>query len=221
MSEASQRGFVARFDDMSLWDLVQFECLRRRPERALRVSSQGQVGFMYFRDGNVVHASTGRATGEPAMREMLRWTTGSVEPWPARWPERESITAPWQSLLLGAAQAADLGEAPGSPSPPALEAGPRIELAATSPPPVPRTIEKVALAPNGRVLMGGSVAGLPEAACYAAQMADLIGEFLGLEGFRALEASFGHEHLQIARGRDGGLAAQRARAGRPRPVGSA
>jgi hypothetical protein len=69
--------------------------------------------------------------------------------------------------------------------------------------------------------MGGSVAGLPEAACYAAQMADLIGEFLGLEGFRAREASFGHEHLQIARGRDGGLAAQRARAGRPRPVGSA
>ena len=92
---------------MSLWDLVQFECLRRRPERALRVSSQGQVGFMYFRDGNVVHASTLRATGEPAMREMLRWTTGSVEPWPARWPERESISAPWQSLLLGAAHAAD------------------------------------------------------------------------------------------------------------------
>ena len=62
--------------------------------------------------------------------------------------------------------------------------------------------------------MGGSVAGLPEAACYAAQMADLMGEFLGLEGFRTLEANFGNEHLLIARGRDGGLAAQRARAGR-------
>ena len=46
-------------------------------------------------------------------------------------------------------------------------------------------------------------------------MADLIGEFLGLEGFRTLEANFGNEHLLIARGRDGGLAAQRARAGRP------
>jgi hypothetical protein len=216
---ATERGFAARFDDMSLWDLVQFECQRRRPERALRVSSQGQVGFIYFRDGNVVHASTLRANGEPAIREMLRWTTGSVEPWPARWPERESITAPWQSLLLGAAQAAD-HQGAGATSP-SLDMGPRPELAASSPPPVQRTIEKVALAPNGRVLMGGSAAGLPEAACYAAQMADLIGEFLGLEGFRTLEANFGHEHLLIARGRDGGLGAQRAKIGRPRPVGSA
>ena len=111
---------------MSLWDLVQFECLRRRPERALRVTSQGQVGFMYFRDGNVVHASTLRATGEPAMREMLLWTTGSVEPWPARWPERESITAPWQSLLLGAAHAADQRRRPEpTPRPPSVRAAHR------------------------------------------------------------------------------------------------
>jgi hypothetical protein len=222
-----ERGFAARFDDMSLWDLVQFECLRRRPERALRISSQGQVGFMYFRDGNVVHASTLRATGEQAMREMLVWTTGSVEPWPARWPERESISAPWQSLLLGAAHAADTSD--GKPTPLSGSA-PRIELGPSSPPPVQRTIEKVALAPNGRVLMGGSVAGLPEAACYAAQMADLIGEFLGLEGFRTLEAAFGNEHLLVARGRDGGLAAQRTRiratsvktaAGVPGPTGEA
>jgi Domain of unknown function (DUF4388) len=236
MSEASssktpeaserQRGFAARFDDMSLWDLVQFECLRRRPERALRVNSQGQVGFMYFRDGNVVHASTLRATGEPAIREMLGWTTGTVEPWPARWPERETISAPWQSLLLEAAHAADKvdGKSPGAAQGKSGASGasppPRIERA-TSPPAVPRTIEKVALAPNGRVLMGGSVAGLPEAACYAAQMADLMGEFLGLEGFRTLEAHVGSEHLMIARGRDGGLAAQRARAGRPQKVGNA
>jgi hypothetical protein len=241
MSEASpsktpeaserQRGFAARFDDMSLWDLVQFECLRRRPERALRVNSQGQVGFMYFRDGNVVHASTLKATGEPAIREMLSWTTGSVEPWPARWPERETISAPWQSLLLGAAHAADKadgkfdgksdGSAQGKSGAPGASPPPRIELAASSPPAVPRTVEKVALAPNGQVLMGGSVAGLPEAACYAAQMADLMGEFLGLEGFRTLEAHVGNEHLMIARGRDGGLAAQRARAGRTLKVGNA
>jgi hypothetical protein len=216
-NDTVERGFAARFDDMSLWDLVQFECMRRRPERALRVNSQGQVGFMYFRDGNVVHASTLRATGEPAMREMLLWTTGSVEPWPARWPERESISAPWQSLLLGAAHAAD--NADGKPTPPTSYT-PRIALGPSSPPPVQRTIEKVALAPNGRVLLGGTVAGLPEAACYAAQMADLIGEFLGLEGFRTLEANFGNEHLLVARGRDGGLAAQRARARTTRPTGA-
>jgi hypothetical protein len=65
------------------------------------------------------------------------------------------------------------------------------------------------MARNGRVLRGVSGSGLPEAAAYAAQMADLIGEFLGLEGFRSLEASFDTMHYLVSRTADGGLLAQR------------
>src|SRR4051794_27480762 len=43
------RGFSARLQDASLWDLVQFECLRRS-SRVVRVASRGQVGFVFFRD---------------------------------------------------------------------------------------------------------------------------------------------------------------------------
>ena len=83
-------------------------------------------------------------------------------------------------------------------------------MSVTSPPPVRRITEKVALSPEGRVLTGSSSSGLPEAASYAAQMADLVGDFLGLEGFRSLEASFEKQHVLVARTADGGLVAQRA-----------
>src|SRR5687768_4124473 len=53
--EGRAPGFAAQFDHTSLWDLVQFECLRRS-QRILRITSRGQVGFLYFRGGQIVHA---------------------------------------------------------------------------------------------------------------------------------------------------------------------
>jgi hypothetical protein len=186
-------GFALQFDKTSLWDLVQFECLRRS-QRILRILSQGQVGFIYFRGGQMVHANTLRAVGEPAVREMLGWKTGSVEPWSGAWPDKESITTSWQSLLLGAAEAAPAPVAP-PPLPPVAA--------------VERPVESVLLASNGRILRGPAGAGLAEAAAYAGQMADLIGEFLGVEGFQTLEASFERTHYRLSRTREGNMLAQR------------
>ena len=84
-----------------------------------------------------------------------------------------------------------------SPALPAATAGPIT------------AVETVLMARNGRVLRGPAGTGLPEAAAYTAQMADLIGEFLGLEGFRSLDASFDDIHYRISRNSDGGLTAQR------------
>jgi hypothetical protein len=205
---AGGTGFAAQFEGTSLWDLIQFECLRRS-DRIVRIISRGQVGFLYFRAGNIVHATTLRGSGEPAVREMLEWTGGVIEPWQGRWPERESINVPWQSLLLVAAQAADR----------AGDKGPRIYLPPTAPAPALEVAaparagpepEMVVLSKSGQILKGHKVRGLPEAAAYAAQMADLIGEYLGLEGFQSLEASFETVHYLVARDRDGGMVARRS-----------
>jgi hypothetical protein len=200
-------GFAAQFEGTSLWDLIQFECLRRA-ERIVRIASRGQVGFLFFRGGNVVHASTLRNSAEAAVREMLEWTGGVIEPWSGRWPDKETIAVSWQSLLLGAAQAADR----------AADRGARIYLPPTSAAPAHEPAparaapdsETVVLARNGQIVKGHKVRGLPEAAAYAAQMADLIGEYLGLEGFLGIEASFATLHYLVARDREGGLVARRA-----------
>jgi hypothetical protein len=83
-----------------------------------------------------------------------------------------------------------------------------------SPPPslsASSQLDSVFLSPGGDVLRGGQVPGLAEAAAYAVQMAELLGDFLGLEGFRSLEARFEDAQLLIARAPDGAIAARRAR----------
>src|SRR4051794_25339991 len=104
-------GFAARLQDASLWDLIQFECMRRS-RRIVRVTSRGLLGYVFFRDGDVVHATTGRQTGEAALGEMLSWQDGVFETWTGSWPDRETINTPWQRVLLEVAQAKDEARAP-------------------------------------------------------------------------------------------------------------
>jgi hypothetical protein len=206
-------GFVARLGGISLLDLIQFECLRGG-QRILRVSSRGQSGYLYFRAGGLVHAATAIASGVTAVREMLGWQSGSVESGMGGWPTRESITAPWQDVL---AQAAGDSE---NANPPALGAawagslrsgsGTSGNAGAPGAPPLPTPpAPTVVLAPSGELIEGGSVHGLPEAAAYAAHMAELIGGFMGFDRFCALEVSYGGEQLLVGRAKTGNLLARR------------
>ena len=83
----------------------------------------------------------------------------------------------------------------------------------SQPPPLPSDsqLDSVFLSPSGDILRGAHVHGLPEAAAYAVQMAELMGDFLGLEGFRSLEARYAEAQLLVARAPDGSIAARRAR----------
>ena len=231
---AQSGGFVARLSGISLLDLIQFECLRGG-QRILRVSSRGQSGYLYFRGGTLVHAATAIASGVTAVREMLGWATGSVESGMGGWPTRESISVPWQKVLLDAGAS----RASGTPGPAGAAAASGSALAdallrlrlppsnhdlgvtgvgtdelavpetrAVEPAPPPAT-PTVVLAPSGELLQGAGVHGLPEAASYAAHMAELIGGFLGFDRFCALEVSYGTEQLLVARGKSGNLLARR------------
>jgi hypothetical protein len=215
-------GFVARLGGISLLDLVQFECLRGG-QRILRVSSRGQSGYLYFRDGSLVHAATAIASGTAAVREMLSWQSGSVESGMGGWPTRESITAPWQEVLVEAAG----GKVKGQPAPlssawvetqealrQAQPTGdPAAAVTRTGTPVIQRgsgsSTQTVVLTPTGELIEGGNVHGLPEAASYAAHMAELIGGFLGFDRFCALEVSYGNEQLLVGRGKSGNLLARR------------
>ncbi len=193
-------GFVARLGGISLPEIVRLECLRGG-QRILRVSSRGQSGYLYFRGGNLVHAATAITVGAAALSEMLAWRSGSVESGTGGWPAHESIPRPWLEVLLEVAGPDAVDPAwltpTSAPRPPARQAPVR-----------PST---VVLAPGGQLLAGSEVQGLPEAASYAAHMAELIGGFLGFDRFCALEVSYGPEQLLIGRGNDGKLLARRER----------
>src|SRR5450432_2426777 len=100
------KGFQAQFRGASLWDLVQMECLARN-RRVVRVTTVGNIGYLYFDGGNVVHAATLDSEGEDAAFQMLEWSHGSFEPCEREWPSTHSISISWQNLMLKAAHAND------------------------------------------------------------------------------------------------------------------
>src|SRR3954463_2359168 len=101
-----ESGFRANLQGANLADLVQMECLSGR-ERVIRVSSGSDVGYLFFRGGQIVHAVSRRGIGETAALEILGWDDGIFEPCSAGWPDRDSIGSNWQNLLLLAAQHKD------------------------------------------------------------------------------------------------------------------
>ena len=95
----------------TLADLIQFQCLSMST-RAVRVEASSAHGRIYFTGGQIVHASVGTLSGEPALFEMLSWKNGTFVIEEGNRPSEETITRQWHSLLLEAAQMADENAAP-------------------------------------------------------------------------------------------------------------
>jgi hypothetical protein len=186
-----------------LADLVQMECLSGR-ERVIRVSSGGEVGYLYFRGGQIVHAVSRRGIGETAALEILRWNDGTFEPCGAGWPDRDSISSNWQNLLLLSAQHRDesgrhnLVAFPGRTAPRpvsttrAAVAAARSEAAvnveSTPPPLLAQVRAAVRIDPAGNVVSSkGEATELAQVAAYAARLAELVGDGLGMRGLVSVE----------------------------------
>ncbi len=211
VTEASG-GFSVRLQGATLFDLIQFECLERS-RRIVRLRDGARLGYLYFRDGNVVHAVDGVLTGHAAFRSLLRWPRGSFESWDGPWPAQETIITPSQTLLLAIAQEHDerKGDAPNILSFPTKEAAePAMNPTPSSPPPQHTLLR---ISSEGVAAVHGTNSGetqqLAEVAAYAAQMADLVGDLLLGSGFDVMEVALASGNCAIARQPNGDLLAAR------------
>lgn len=239
--DAVSGGFSAQFHSASLWDLVQMECLART-RGAVRVTSKGQSGLLFFDGGRIVHAETAQAVGETAALEILGWESGSFDPCHVGWPRSTSITMGSEGLLLRAAQGRDEGggsnlvafpgrtveaSAPDASDPEAFmiiddkdwesevtrPAGPNMGLETNRYAPSRGSDQvdlplAVRVAPNGTVLEA-SDDDLGDAIAYAGRLAALIGDLIGLDGFRALECASKDERIVMFMEEGGDLVAGR------------
>ena len=215
-----ESGFRANLHGASLADLVQMECLSGH-ERVIRISSGTDVGYLFFRGGQIVHAVSRRGIGETAALEILRWNDGTFEPCSAGWPDRDSISSNWQNLLLLSAQHRDelrqREEASGHnlvAFPGARSGVPRPTPSTMPPPPVApvststssrleASVSAEASAPMlaqvraavridqaGNVVSSKGDAGeLSQVAAYAARLAELVGDGLGMLGLVSIEVT--------------------------------
>lgn len=224
-NEAPARGFSASLSEASLADLIQMQCLSRA-HCVVRITSEEDVGYLYFREGAIVHAMSSSNVGEAAALEILGWSSGSFEPCNAGWPDSESIHTSPQALLLRAAQVADesirnnlvqFRRSRGESSPPEPPRSTREERTAEpattpryAPPPDSRRVQTGSAAPvtrvqaavrldaNGNIISNRGAGAEELAACVAlvTRLGMLIGDALGLEAVRAVEAS-GREHVTL------------------------
>jgi predicted regulator of Ras-like GTPase activity (Roadblock/LC7/MglB family) len=210
-----ESGFRANLQGANLADLVQMECLSGR-ERVIRVSSGTDVGYLFFRGGQIVHAVARRGIGETAALEILRWDDGIFEPCSAGWPDRDSIGSNWQNLLLLAAQHKDeqsrhnLVAFPGTraavprpsslppppvfaPVPSSMPVSSKSEASVSteaSAPMLAQVRAAVRIDPNGNVVSAkGDASELSQVAAYAARLAELVGDGLGMQGLLSVEVT--------------------------------
>ena len=109
-------GFSAMLQHAGLWDLVQLRC-ESRVRCVVCVTSGRQVGYLYFNEGQIVHAVTGGVQGERAVLDILGWTSGTWESCERPWPTVPTITISWQGLFLRAAQQQDEAKRDASSAP--------------------------------------------------------------------------------------------------------
>ena len=94
-----RKRFFGDLGSMGVVDLLR-RMQQGRKSAALHLKGEHHRGTIWFRDGVVVDANTGRLTGEDAVYRLLRWDTGSFEI-DFRLPQRPvAVTTDTSQLLM-------------------------------------------------------------------------------------------------------------------------
>lgn len=93
------RGFVGTIEYIRLVDLVQVSCLAQM-SAVVQVQSGLDLGRIYVRSGQVVHAETADVQGEEAFYEMLAWDKGNFDTLAVPEDIPISINRTWEHLLI-------------------------------------------------------------------------------------------------------------------------
>ena len=91
-------GFNGTVTNTSLHDIIQLICIGRNSCRML-VKSQENKGWIYFRDGEIVHAECNGLRGEEAFYTIVSWELGMFE-CDTTSAEAETIQESWDFLLM-------------------------------------------------------------------------------------------------------------------------
>ncbi len=103
--EDHSSGFSGFLAGINLPDIVQLACLENK-SRKLSVFTKKDSGEIYFKDGEVIHASTKDKKGEKAFYEILSWEKGTFK-FSFSEPVTRSIEIPWNFLLIEALRLKD------------------------------------------------------------------------------------------------------------------
>jgi len=140
-ASASNAGFEGGIAGLELTDLIQLNA-RNRFSGCFKIQHEENLGLIFFRDGEIVHAEQGTKAGEEAICDILGWPRGHFSVEPNVVAARRTIQKKCEHLLLDAHRVLDERRA-------------RREPAATPPPPpLPKPVTAGAAVQVVRALPG-------------------------------------------------------------------
>jgi predicted regulator of Ras-like GTPase activity (Roadblock/LC7/MglB family) len=92
--------------DMSVADIIQMNCQDKKAAMATIISKDKEAR-LYFKDGNVVHATLDNTSGEEVIYQILAWDDGSFNVDIGAPVETQTIKRNWSGLLLEGAKRLD------------------------------------------------------------------------------------------------------------------
>ena len=102
---SATNGFHGDVEGCSLVDLVQLACIEGY-DRKLAVQRGKNNGTIYFADSEIVHAESGKITGEEAFYDIMSWPSGTFSMVFSGTGTR-TIDSSWNFLLIEAARRID------------------------------------------------------------------------------------------------------------------
>jgi hypothetical protein len=90
---------VGNLKDLRLANIIQLNCMERNVAK-VTVSSHEGTGFLYFAEGQIVHAEFSPYIGERAVYEMLSLNDGQFKVEAGVQSPAHTIKKPWNSVVL-------------------------------------------------------------------------------------------------------------------------
>ncbi|MBC8001948.1 MAG: response regulator [Opitutaceae bacterium] len=101
-----ESGFRGVLRQVGLSDVIQIECLSGNSS-VLEVSGGNQRGFIFIKNGRIIHALMTRWKGEEALNRILALNGGEFSLKAYNEPSETTIDASWEGLLMEAARVKD------------------------------------------------------------------------------------------------------------------
>jgi hypothetical protein len=187
----------------------------------MRVEVTGNVGYLFFLEGELVHGSTLELEGEPAVSAMLSWREAEIAWCERRWPRERSVFRSWSQLAEATPVAAPPLEDE-RPTAPVIPIEAPVAAPAAAPEPhfpssfgLRQTFSRADFKNALRISAGGNVgdsrgstAHLKPILSSSLTLGDSLGAAFGLGPLVAAEASAPGFHRLVARSSEDGVAAE-------------
>lgn len=201
-AEIHAEGFNGAVTGMTIPDLLQIKGVNRFTGR-ISIEHGRDIGQIFFRDGDIIHAELNGLEGRGAFDRIMRWVGGTFRTEPKITTTRQTITDGLQFLLLDALRLrdeamAEPGGAEEMPEKQEQKGGTMTDRLST----VSGLMDAAITSRQGDIIqgVGENAETIAAQGMYLVMTSEKIGEGMGLGSFKGAVVQGGRSHIIVLEG---------------------